>query len=243
MYIEVIPSAQSHYQGSLENKIAIVIDVFRATSTMATALANGAAALIPAASVEEALARKRENPEALLGGERQAVLIEGFDLGNSPDEYTVEKVKGKKVIITTTNGTMAIKAAAPAEKVRMLSFLNMDSVVRKVDQEIRECPGIDGIIIVCSGTEERFDLPDTLCAGMFIEQFGRGINVNDLGLAAQMLYNSSKPNLLETLKNTEHGQVLITLGFQKDVEYCSAVNRLSVVPVLRNGEIVWREDR
>jgi 2-phosphosulfolactate phosphatase len=240
MYIEVMPSARYHYEGSMDAKIAIVIDVFRATSTMATALANGAEALIPAASLEEAQAKKQEYPEALLGGERQAVLIEGFDLGNSPYEYTEDKVGGKKIIMTTTNGTKAIRAVASAEKVWMLSFLNMDSVIREIKKEIKEFPDINGIIIVCAGTGDQFDLPDTLCAGMFIEQFGGKNKLNDLGLAAQMLYNISKQNLSEVLKNTEHGQVLISLGFANDVEYCSSENILNIVPLLNSGLIASR---
>lgn len=237
MYIEVMPSARYHYQGRLDTKVAIVIDVFRATSTMATALANGAEALIPAASLEEALARKLEYPDALLGGERQAVLIDGFDLGNSPYEYTSDKVGGKRIIMTTTNGTKAIRAVASAEKVWMLSFLNMESVIREINKEIKELPGIDGIIIVCAGTEDQFDLPDTLCAGMFIELLGGKNKLNDLGLAAQMLYNISKQNLSDVLKDTEHGQVLISLGFAKDVEYCSSKNILDRVPLLKSGLI------
>ncbi|NLI90749.1 MAG: 2-phosphosulfolactate phosphatase [Peptococcaceae bacterium] len=242
MLVEVLPSAGSPWIPLLTDKIAVVIDVFRATSTMVTALANGCLAIIPVLTTEEAIERRVTEPGSLLGGERKALRIEGFDLGNSPFEYSPEKVGGKKVIMTTTNGTRAIQAVAGARHIFIASFLNVESIAHAIYRHIEVQKDIEGVVIICSGSEDRFDIPDTLCAGMLIEALGKETQVNDLGRAAQMLYNMTKADLLETLKQTEHGRLLLSLGFDKDLVYCSTSNILPIVPVLDNGEIIWKTD-
>lgn len=239
MRVEVLPSAGTPVLPYLEDKLVIVIDVLRATSTMVTALANGCQALLPVLSPEEALAKRLEIPGALLGGERRAMRIEGFDFGNSPFDYSPEKVGGKRVIMTTTNGTRAIRAAAEAKAVWMACFLNLESIVRAI-YRLKQQVSLQGIVIFCAGTEDRFDLPDTLCAGMLIEALGPDIQLNDLGEAARMLFQMSKLNLLETIEQSDHGHRLLELGFQKDVVYCSTANILPIVPALVNGEVIWQ---
>lgn len=239
MRVEVLPSAGTPVLPYLEDKLVIVIDVLRATSTMVTALANGCQALIPVLTPEEALEKRMEIPGALLGGERRAMRIEGFDLGNSPFDYAPEKVGGKRVIMTTTNGTRAIRAAAEAKAVWMASFLNLESVVEAIFR-LRERVQLDGVVVFCAGTEDCFDLPDTLCAGMLIESLGSDLQLNDLGQAALRLYQISKHNLLETVEQSDHGQRLLELGFKKDIAYCTTANILPIVPVLFNGEVIWQ---
>jgi len=242
LLIEVLPSAGSPWVPPLANKIAVVVDVFRATSTMVTALANGCQAIIPVLTTEEAVERRRTEKGAILAGERKALKIEGFDLGNSPFEYTPEVVGGKKIIMTTTNGTRAIQAVAAAQCVWIASFLNAESIAQSIFKYLENNLNIEGIVIICAGSEDRFDIPDTLCAGMLIHRFGNGAELNDLGLAASMLYNLTKGNILETLQETEHGRLLHSLGFERDVVYCAQTNILPIVPVLKNGEIVWNMD-
>lgn len=239
MRVEVLPSAGTPVLPYLEDKLVIVIDVLRATSTMVTALANGCQALIPVLTPEEALEKRMEIPGALLGGERRAMRIEGFDLGNSPFDYAPEKVGGKRVIMTTTNGTRAIRAAAEAKAVWMASFLNLKSIVEAV-YRLKRRMSLDGIVIFCAGTEDRFDLPDTLCAGMLIDALDADLQLNDLGEAARILYQISKHNLLETIEQSDHGHRLLDLGFKKDVIYCSTANILPIVPALVNGEVIWQ---
>lgn len=239
MRVEVLSSAGTPVLPYLEDKLVIVIDVLRATSTMVTALANGCQALIPVLTPEEALEKRLEIPGALLGGERRSMLIEGFDLGNSPFDYAPEKVGGKRVIMTTTNGTRAIRAAAVAKAVWMASFLNLESIVEAI-YRLRQRVLLDGIVIFCAGTEDRFDLPDTLCAGMLIDALGSDLELNDLGEAARMLFQLSEHSLLETIEQSDHGHRLLELGFKKDVIYCSTANILPIVPALVNGEVVWQ---
>ena len=242
MLIEVLPSAGSPRMPSLKNKIAVVIDVFRATTTMVTALANGCQAIIPVLTTDEALEKRISEPHCVLGGERHALPIEGFDIGNSPLDYDSVRVKGKKIVMTTTNGTRAIHAVADAQQVWIASFLNGRSVVEAIQVYLTENPNIDGIVIICAGSEDCFDIPDTLCAGMLVEMLGKEIEVNDLGAAAQMLYNISKNKLLETLKKTEHGQLLQSIGYEQDVIYCSQLNILSISPILKDGVVILKTE-
>ncbi|SPF32131.1 putative 2-phosphosulfolactate phosphatase [Candidatus Desulfosporosinus infrequens] len=237
--IEVLPNAGSPRLPYLEDKLVIVIDVLRATSTMVTALANGCQAIIPALTPEEALARRLTLPGSLLGGERQALPMEGFDLGNSPFDYVPEKVGGKRVIMTTTNGTRAIRDAIAAPMIWMASFLNMQSIISAILGLFEDDCRFQGIVVFCAGTEERFDLPDTLCAGMLIDALGPNVVLNDLGEAARMLYRSSENHLADKIRDSVHGKKLISLGYEQDVVYCSTLNILPIIPVFEDGEIVW----
>ena len=239
MQVEVLPNAGSPLLPYLEDKLVIVIDVLRATSTMVTALANGCLSIIPVLSPEDAIERRLTLPGSLLGGERNALTIEGFDLGNSPFDYVPEKVGGKRVIITTTNGTRAIRDASTAPKIWMASFLNMHSIVLAVLRQFENSDKLQGVVVFCAGTEERFDLPDTLCAGMLIDGLGTNVTLNDLGEAARMLYHSSENYLVYKIRNSVHGKKLISLGFERDVVYCSTPNVLPIIPVFQEGEIVW----
>lgn len=239
MQIEVLPSAGSPRIPYLEDRLVIVIDVLRATSTIVTALANGCQSIIPALTIEEALEKRLTLPGSLLGGERDSLIIEGFDLSNSPFDYVPEKVGGRRVILTTTNGTRAIRDSIAAPMIWMASFINMQSIVLAVLREFEKKSRLQGIVVFCAGTEERFDLPDTLCAGMFIESLGLQVQLNDLGEAARMLYRSSENHLLEVMRNSVHGKELVSLGLEKDLVYCSTPNILPIVPVVQQGEIVW----
>ncbi|MDR3543553.1 MAG: 2-phosphosulfolactate phosphatase [Desulfosporosinus sp.] len=239
MHIEVLPNAGSSRLPYLEDKLVIVIDVLRATSTMVTALANGCQAIIPVLTPEEALERRLTLPGSLVGGECQALPMEGFDFGNSPFDYVPEKVGGKRVIMTTTNGTRAIRDAIAAPMIWMASFLNMQSIISAIIGLFGDDCRFQGIVVFCAGTEERFDLPDTLCAGMLIEALGPNVILNDLGEAARMLFRSSENQLVDKIRNSVHGKKLISLGFEQDLVYCSTPNILPIIPVFENGEIVW----
>ncbi|HWQ89763.1 MAG TPA: 2-phosphosulfolactate phosphatase [Desulfitobacteriaceae bacterium] len=239
MYIEVLPYAGSAMTVSFAQKVVVIIDVLRATSTMVTALANGCKAIIPVLTPEEALEKRSLMPGALLGGERQAQCLEGFDFGNSPFDYVPEKVGGRRVIMTTTNGTRAIMASKGAPYIFMASFLNSQSITWAAERKLRENPALEGLVILCAGTNDNFDLPDILCAGMLIEALGTDVELNDLGIAARMLYQLNKNSLVETVLQSNHGQRLISLGYEDDVIYCSTSNILPIVPLLVRDEVIW----
>ncbi len=235
MKIRVIPFAAAVNPKEITGKTTVVIDVLRATSVMITALENGAEKIIPALTVEEALKKSKDLNRGtfLLCGERDAVRIDGFDLGNSPLEFRKEKVAGKILIITTSNGTKALNACRNAEKVFIGAFLNARAVAEKVKQE-RE------VVLVCSGTAGRFSLDDGLCAAMIIEELAKSVPVypDDFGLALTKTWQSENGNLRKLLKDSFHLNYLLQKGFNGDVDYCLQNNITSVVPVFSGGEIL-----
>lgn len=235
MNVRVIPYADALNPEDVAGKTTVVIDVLRATSVMITALENGAEKIIPALTVEEALKKSKDlNRGAfLLCGERDTVRIDGFDLGNSPLEFRQEKVAGKILIITTSNGTKALNACRDAEKVFIGAFLNVRTVAKKVKDEKE-------VVLVCSGTAGRFSLDDGLCAAMIIEELAKSVLVHpdDLGLALTKIWQSENGNLQKLLQDSFHLNYLLQKGFAGDIDYCLQKNITSVVPVLSGGEVL-----
>ncbi|MCA1685091.1 MAG: 2-phosphosulfolactate phosphatase [Planctomycetia bacterium] len=150
--------------GALKGGVSVVVDVLRATTVMVRALAAGAMAIVPCAEVDEARGVAAALPEgsAVLGGERQGLPIEGFDLGNSPDSYTEDVCRGRTVVMTTTNGTRAILASLDADRVLVASFGNLAATVRELKAQTRP------VHIVCSGTNGRVSYEDALLAGAIV---------------------------------------------------------------------------
>jgi 2-phosphosulfolactate phosphatase len=204
-----------------------VIDVIRATSTIAVALAEGAQGVQPVASVEEAFALKKEHPETLLAGERGGVALPGFDLGNSPYDMTTERVGGRQIILTTTNGTQALAACRGARAVVTASFLNLDATA----QRLRELG--PPWIILCAGHQGGFGVDDAAVAGALAEAL-------DQDHALVSLYRSVRNDLTEMLRGSLAGQELVKVGLEKDVPFCAQVNRLALVPTLGTDGVLRR---
>lgn len=241
MNIDVILVAQDAGSDMVSGKSAVVIDVLRATSTMSTALANGCSAIYAVTSPERAfaLARTFAPGSFLIGGERGGLRVEGFDLGNSPREYTRQVVDGKKIIMTTTNGTLAISNCACAAQVFICSLLNAQSVAERVAQEVND------VVIVCSGTEGVFTLEDAYCAGLVAEivfRINPSAHMSDMANACRIIYRAYSASPVELMDLAEHGQKLRRIGFGEDIEYCSRLNMLKVVPVLK-GDVITLEGR
>lgn len=241
MIISVIPTAQQAQDIDFGGKIAVVIDVLRATSVITTALSNGAREVVPVKTIEEAqsLYAQLEPTMTLRGGERHAVKIEGFDFGNSPLEYTKERVGGKTIILTTTNGTNAINNVKGADEVVLACFRNAEAVAHHL-VETSQCGGSTNIVIVCAGTEGRFSLDDGLCAGLLIDllQQKSEVELDDLGILVHHYYHENKANLLAALSGCFHLKRLISLGFEGDVRFCLETNCASAVPVFADGRLV-----
>ena len=240
MKINVIPTAQQAQGIDFSGKNVVVIDVLRATSVITTALDNGAREVIPVKTIEEAQSLYATCDNALRCGERNAVKIEGFDLGNSPLEYKKKVVEGKTLILTTTNGTNALNNIKGADEVVLACFRNAEAMANhNVGLSHR---GSRDIIIVCAGTEGRFSLDDGLCAGMLIEQLKQQTEVetDDLGLLLNRFYNESKSNLFGALSGCYHMKRLFTLGFYNDIKFCLQANCVQAVPIFREGKITAR---
>ncbi|MBQ6770189.1 MAG: 2-phosphosulfolactate phosphatase [Bacteroidales bacterium] len=250
MSISVISTAQQAQGIDFSGKTAIVIDVLRATSVITTALENGAQEVVPVKTIEEAksLFATCDTSTTLRGGERNALKIEGFDLGNSPLEYTQERVGGKTVILTTTNGTNAINNVKGADEVVLACFRNAAAVADYIIRRLPRCDsptddavglsyhGSRDVVIVCAGTEGRFSLDDGLCAGMLIELMKQEAEVetDDLGLLLSRFYNESKNNLLNALSGCYHLKRLFALGFYDDIKFCLQTNCVTAVPLLES---------
>ena len=241
MNISVISTAQQAQDIDFGGKVAVVIDVLRATSVITTALENGAREVVPVKTIEEAqsLYAQLEPTMTLRGGERHAVKIESFDFGNSPLEYTKERVGGKTVILTTTNGTNAINNVKGADEVVLACFRNAEAVAHHL-VETSQCGGSTNIVIVCAGTEGRFSLDDGLCAGLLIDLLQQKVEVelDDLGILVHHYYHENKANLLAALSGCFHLKRLVSLGFESDVRFCLETNCASAVPVFADGRLV-----
>lgn len=214
--------------GALEGEVAVVIDALRMTSVAATAVQNGCSGILAVGDVETA--RKIARAEtALLGGERNALQIEGFDFSNSPLEYTRVRIGGRKLVMTTSNGTQAILAAQDAAQLLLGAFVNASAVADRVQ-------GAQRVSIICAGTLGAFTLEDALAAGAIIDridQRAESVALDDMALAARMLYRQGAGHLKETLAYTAHYGRLQGLGLQADLDYCLGEDRLSAVPERR----------
>ncbi len=205
MRVDLVFSPQALGPKALAGRTALVIDVIRASTTMLTALANGARTIIPCLSPEEARQRLQDYPpgEALLGGERRAQRLPGFALGNSPLEYTEERVKGKTILFTTTNGTRALLAAREAEALGVAAFVNLSAASQWVMARGRD------LTIVCAGRLGGFSLEDAVCGGMVVEHFqklGADLVLGNGTWAAALLSRHYEGRVSAALEHSEWGQ-------------------------------------
>jgi 2-phosphosulfolactate phosphatase len=210
----------------LDDTLCVVFDVFRATSSMVTALANGAEAILPVGEIAEALAIKQENPKVLLAGERDGVRIRAaltggidFDLGNSPREFTKEKVTGRTIVMTTTNGTRALRSCAHAKTVLAGSFLNLRATAALVSRASAE-----NLLLICSGTYEQSAYEDVLGAGALCDLLWMTIEpsgVSDSAKMARQLQADAKNNLLAAASQSRNGLRLSGIpDLRDDVAFC-----------------------
>jgi 2-phosphosulfolactate phosphatase len=197
----------------LSKTICVVFDVLRATSTFVTALHHGAKAIIPVSEIAEAVAIRKSQPGVLLGGERNGVRISAdgidFDLGNSPREYAPEKIRGKTIVSTTTNGTRALRACAGVKTVLASSFLNLTATAEFLQQK-----NFTDILLVCAGTGENAALEDTLAAGALCEIFLRNKTVETLSDSAEIARRAhlqSKSDLSAAVCDSENSRRLLAI--------------------------------
>ncbi len=208
----------------------VVFDVLRATSSMITALANGAAEIFPVKTIEEAFALRKKIPDALLGGERHSERIEGFDLGNNPFEYTA--LAGMRIISTTTNGTIALRACERAQRVLVGALLNLAALR---DELARTNPA--EVLLVCAGTFENFALEDAIAAGLLAAEFPDAeLTDAAIGTVATAQRFSSA---LEGLRAARNGRALAARGWQDQIEWCGQVSRFEVIGAME-GAIIRR---
>ncbi|WP_394872965.1 2-phosphosulfolactate phosphatase family protein [Clostridium butyricum] len=236
MKIDIIISADDIIESKLENKIAVVIDMFRATSVIVTALNNGCEEVIPFLTIEETLESSEElnREEYILGGERRAVKIDGFDLSNSPVEYTKEVVENKKVLITTTNGTRTLTKSNSAKRIIIAAMINAKAVADKL-LEINE-----DVVIINAGTNGNFSMDDYICSGYIINEMlkvDNNIELTDISKTANMIYENNS-DIISYVKEATHYSVMKSLELDNDIEYCMKKSIVNNVPEYKDGKIV-----
>lgn len=216
----------------LKNTVCIVLDIFRATSSITTSIANGCRAMLPALSVEDAERISAASGAKLFAGERKSIRIDGYHFGNSPREFSADKVKDQLIVMTTTNGTVAIQATDGAYRTLIGSFLNATAVCREA-----AASGND-VLIVCAGTDRLFSLEDSLCAGLLAEKLAAaGGELSDAAQGAALMYQAAKADLVAAAVTSRNGKRLEEINLLDDVKYCLTPDLLDVVPQYRNGAI------
>lgn len=232
--VYAIPDSVSDKE--LKDKTVIIIDVLRATSSILAALTNGCKEVIPAVEIEEVInmSKNYEKDTFLLCGEQNINAIDGFHLSNSPLEYTADVVAGKTLLMTTTNGTRAIRKAADAEEVLLCSLTNVDAVAEYISNRQND------IVFICAGTNGQFSTDDVITAGAVIHRLAEmveGLELGDLALVAKSLYESADGDLHGLLKNTLHYKKLVKHGLMEDIEYCLTLNAAPVVAIYKDGVV------
>jgi len=227
-------------QHDLSGRVVLVIDVLRASTSIAVALGNGARAVVPFEGVDDAMTRFRtlDRQEVVLAGERKMMPVPGFDVGNSPREFTAERVAGKTVIMTTTNGTAAIVNTQGAAEVVIGAYVNYRSVLAMLRAAARAGKSIS---IVCAGSGGRFTLEDAACAGRYVRGIARrGIQpaLGDAARVATMIDRRLGADVEVLLRECDHGRALVEAGFEEDLVACAALDSHAVVPVLKERQVV-----
>jgi 2-phosphosulfolactate phosphatase len=217
---------------AIEESIVVVIDILRATTSIVYGIDNGATAIIPVAQVEDCL--NYQGKDYLLAAERNGEVVAGYDFGNSPFSYTHEKVAGKTIVLTTTNGTKALHLArSRASQVVIGSFLNLKSLCDWLKTQQKD------VLLLCAGWKDQFNLEDTLFAGAVVSQLRNNfIHFDDSSVAAEDLYALAKGDLRKYLHKSSHSQRLADLNIEEDVQFCLQVDICEAIPVLIGDELV-----
>lgn len=237
MRVDIALSRRDLGRRSAAGRAAVVIDVIRASTTITIALHHGCAGIVPVRTLREArVVALTLGDGVLLAGERAAAKIAGAHLGNSPGEYERERIEGKIVVLTTTNGTRAFRAIDGAGEVIACAFLNVSASARWLRRA-----GLD-VLIVCAGRNGHFCFEDAVGGGMLIDRLSRisdrPLELSDAARAAHLLYSANQGNLLEVLRGCEWGRDITRKGFGADLEVCAQVDLTDVVPVMREGRLV-----
>ncbi len=236
MKVNVLLSPLNADELYFSGKTSVVIDVLRATSVIINALGNGAKEIIPVNTVDFAMkvSGNAFGGQTLLGGERNTKKIEGFALGNSPREYDEDTVKGKSIILYTTNGSKAIVRAKFSDNLFICSFGNLNALAEHLANINKD------IVIVCSGANGMFCIEDTVCAGKLISEMQKHneeIELSDSSLASVVLNKSFGKSLIKMLSQTEHGKILIENGYEDDLKICAKLNSHDIIPYYDSGVI------
>jgi len=237
--IDVVLTADAVVPARLPGASALVIDVLRASTSIITALGNGADAVVPVETVDDARARRSGlGPTALLAGERNSDPPEGFDFGNSPREFTAERVRGRTIVLTTSNGTRALLAARPAAAVAVAAFINAGAAAAWARGRRGD------IVLICSGSLGALSLEDQACAGWLTEVLAVAepdAKLTDVAREARGVARTYGKDLDRLGRDSRHARQLVAKGHGDDVGVCLSLDTSVVVPTLARGvdKLVW----
>lgn len=218
----------------LEGKIVVIVDILRATSCMVSGFANGVKGIIPVATLDEC--KQYQKDGFICAAEREGKQVDGFELDNSPFSYMNEKLKGKTICATTTNGTLAISKSMNAEKVIVGAFLNLSAIAIYLEHQPND------VIVHCAGWKGKVNMEDSLFAGALIEKLIHSHALNcDAPYMALTYYQGVKNELLSTVQNSAHAKRLSKIGINKDIEFCLEIDRFNVIPVLMGKTLMKME--
>jgi 2-phosphosulfolactate phosphatase len=239
MRLDVFLGVGEATAAELAGRVVAVIDVLRASTTIAVALANGARAVIPFESSEDAVARSKSygRDEVRLAGERKMRAIPGFDLGNSPAEFTRQAIEGHTVLFATTNGTVALAGINGARDVVVAAYVNFSPVCAMLRAALR---GGADVAIICAGRDRHFALEDSACAGRYVRVITAAmpdVVTNDAARACALLERQYGDDLAQIFADAEHGRALAEAGFGGDLAVCAGLDTYPVVPVYQDRQI------
>ena len=216
----------------IKNRIVVVVDIFRATSSMVTALANEVASITSVTDLKTCMEYRDKG--YVIAGERNGLTAKGFELGNSPRSYLDHAYSGKKIAMTTTNGTLAIdKSKSGAAGVLVGSFLNLNATAQYLSRKSND------VLILCAGWKGNFNLEDSLYAGALVEALSDSHGFEDDGaLAMRMLYQANKHDLISFLNQASHAKRLQHHGIAEDIEFCLSLDKYDLIGKLVGDELV-----
>lgn len=220
----------------LTNTIVVVIDIFRATSTITAALEQGASCIIPVSSVEECITLGNTIPNAITAGERDGKIAPGLQHGNSPLEYPNEFIEGKTIVLTTTNGTRLLHMCHDAAQILIGSFLNLGAVCDYLRSQNKN------VLLACASWKDRYNLEDSLFAGAVYNAIGSHFEMNcDSTRAAAQLYSIAQHDLYGFIQDSSHFLRLSKFGLEYDMEYCCRLNQHNVLVKLVNDKLICQK--
>lgn len=239
MRIDVLFGPPNGASSLITGRVVAVVDVLRASTTIAAALANGAKKVVPLDSADEVIMRAKhlDRSEVRMAGERKMLPIPGFDFGNSPREVTREAVEGKTVFLTTTNGTAALVGIQGARDVVVASYVNLEAVATLLRTAAR---GGTDITIICAGRDRQFSLEDAACAGRLASEVAKrvpGAELGDGAFACTVIDRQYGDHLDQLFADSEHGQALKQAGFGEDLLVCASVDAFPVIPLYQDRQI------
>lgn len=240
MKVDVFLSPGEVNPGSILGRVVAVIDVLRASTSIATALSNGARTIMPVESTDVALIRMKdfERDDVILAGETKMLPIPGFDVGNSPREFTPQVVNDRTILMTTTNGTRALMNLSGARDVLVASYVNHAAVSAMLRTAAR---ANENISIVCAGHEGHFSLEDAACAGRYVRSISQktrsAVELNDAACACELIDRKYGDNIAKIFRDSVHGKALAEAGFGEDLLACAAVDSHPVVPIYQDRQI------